>query len=431
MHTQRPARAHAARVAWWGSGLIGCQAALRRPGLRVWMAAGALAVAGCASTPPPAVSSGGGVPRPVPRPAPAAQVAPDAGLDRDGPGASPPPDLMAVPDAQPQVEPVRSGGANKPYEVLGQAYTPLQGDPPLVQRGLASWYGRKFHGRSTANGETYNMYAMTAAHKTMPLPSYARVRNPANGREVVVRINDRGPFHPGRMIDLSYAAAFKLGVLAGVAPVEIERITYQAIRTGAWRTPDTPALAAAASSAAAGAVASAASSAAAVAVASAASSAAAVAVASAASNAATVAVASAASSAATVAVASAAAAEAAAAAAPAPAGADNLAPPTRADMQRPTTTAEAAEAADARPALRAARGYWLQLGAFAQRDGAMGFQQRVASQAGWLAPLMAIFTERNLHRLQAGPYASRTDAHAAAERLRATLSLAPVVLERR
>ena len=120
---------------------------------------------------------------------------------------------------------------------LGRAYTPLAGDPPLVERGLASWYGRKFHGRPTASGEVYNMYAMTAAHKTMPLPSYARVRNPANGREVVLRVNDRGPFHPGRVIDLSYTAALKLGVLGGVAPVEVERITYDAIafRQGHWQ----------------------------------------------------------------------------------------------------------------------------------------------------------------------------------------------------
>jgi rare lipoprotein A (peptidoglycan hydrolase) len=128
--------------------------------------------------------------------------------------------------------PLRQGGPNKPYAVLGQAYAPLQGDVPLVERGLASWYGRKFHGRSTASGETYNMYAMTAAHKTMPLPSYARVRNPANGREVIVRVNDRGPVPAGRVIDLSYTAALKLGVLGGVAPVEVERITHDDIRAG-------------------------------------------------------------------------------------------------------------------------------------------------------------------------------------------------------
>jgi rare lipoprotein A len=92
-----------------------------------------------------------------------------------------------------------------------------------VQTGIASWYGKPFHGRRTANGEVFNMHAMTAAHRTMPLPSYARVRNPANGREIVVRVNDRGPYKPGRIIDLSYAAAKRLGI-DGIAPVQVERL---------------------------------------------------------------------------------------------------------------------------------------------------------------------------------------------------------------
>ncbi len=154
---------------------------------------------------------------------------------RDGPDANPPPNLAQLPNAEPRLEPLRSGGPNKPYEVFGRTYTPLAGDAALNERGLASWYGRKFHGRPTSSGEPYDMYAMTAAHKTMPIPSYARVRNPANGREVIVRVNDRGPFHAGRVIDLSYTAALKLGVLNAVAPVEVERITQAAIRTGAWR----------------------------------------------------------------------------------------------------------------------------------------------------------------------------------------------------
>ena len=153
-----------------------------------------------------------------------------APLDRDGPPAAPPADLAQRPDAEPRVEPIRVGGPNKPYEVLGRRYEPLTSDVPVQQSGGASWYGRKFHGRPTASGEPYDMYAMTAAHKTMPIPSYARVRNPANGREIVVRVNDRGPFADGRIIDLSYAAASRLGVLAGVAPVEVRRITHAEIR---------------------------------------------------------------------------------------------------------------------------------------------------------------------------------------------------------
>jgi rare lipoprotein A len=152
----------------------------------------------------------------------------------DGPGTRPPAELLRVPDAIPRIEPIRDGGPNKPYEVLGLLFVPFKSDRPFVQRGLASWYGRKFHGRRTASGEVYDMYAMTAAHPTMPIPSYARVRNPANGREVIVRVNDRGPFHAGRVIDLSYAAALKLDLLRAVAPVDVIRITHAEIRNGAW-----------------------------------------------------------------------------------------------------------------------------------------------------------------------------------------------------
>ncbi len=154
---------------------------------------------------------------------------------RDGPEARPPKGLEQVPDATPRVEPIRAGGPNKPYEVLGRAYKPVSTDQPMSEKGIASWYGKKFHGRKTASGEVYNMYAMTAAHKTMPLPSYARVRNPANGREIIVRVNDRGPFHKGRIIDLSYTAALKLDLLKGVGRVEVERITFEEIRNGTWQ----------------------------------------------------------------------------------------------------------------------------------------------------------------------------------------------------
>lgn len=161
---------------------------------------------------------------------------PTAG-SRDGPEANPPANLAQVPDALPRLEAIRIGGPNKPYEVLGERYVPMASDTAYADRGLASWYGRKFHGRPTASGEVYNMYAMTAAHPTLPIPSYARVRNPANGREIIVRVNDRGPFHKGRIIDLSYTAALKLDVLRGVAPVEVRRITYAEIRAGTWTKP--------------------------------------------------------------------------------------------------------------------------------------------------------------------------------------------------
>jgi rare lipoprotein A len=152
--------------------------------------------------------------------------------ERDGPHPNPPPNLERVPDAVPRIEPIRAGGPNKPYEVEGRRYVPLAADAPLRERGLASWYGRKYHGRPSSSGEVYDMFAMTAAHPVLPIPSYARVRNPANGRQVIVRINDRGPFVPGRVIDLSYTAALRLGLLERVAPVEVERITPEEIRRG-------------------------------------------------------------------------------------------------------------------------------------------------------------------------------------------------------
>lgn len=142
----------------------------------------------------------------------------------DGPGDSRPPDLHAVPDAVPRDEPLHRF-ANRPYQVFGRDYTPLVAVAPFRQRGTASWYGRRFHGGKTSSGELYNMYAMSAAHPTLPIPSYARVTNIATGRSVVVRINDRGPFHAERVIDLSYAAAFKLGfVELGSALVDIETV---------------------------------------------------------------------------------------------------------------------------------------------------------------------------------------------------------------
>lgn len=256
--------------------------------------------------------------------------------ERDGAGSDIPADLQRVPDAVPRVEPLRVGGPNKPYEVLGVRYAPLTSDVPLRERGLASWYGAKFHGKPTSSGEPYDMYAMTAAHKTMPLPSYARVRNPANGREIVVRVNDRGPFHAGRVIDLSYTAALKLGVLNGVAPVEVERLTHADIRAGLPARP---------------------------------------------------------------------------AAAPAPAW----------------SPAPSPAGADA----RAGRGgFFLQLGAFRDRDGALQLQRLLQREAPWLAPLVAVLEDAPWVRVRAGPWPDRGQAESAAARLAQTLPLEPLVVRR-
>lgn len=181
-----------------------------RPSLMLVMACVALMVTGCSSTPP---RKTGGY------------------YQDDGPGRDIPSDIDQTPDATPRIEPL-SRGASRPYSVLGKRYVPITDpDRAYKQRGIASWYGRKFHGKRTAIGERYDMYAMTAAHPTMPLPSYARVTSSVNGHTVIVRINDRGPFHRGRIMDLSYAAAKKLGLIAhGSGEVTVERILPQEIR---------------------------------------------------------------------------------------------------------------------------------------------------------------------------------------------------------
>jgi len=142
----------------------------------------------------------------------------------DGPGDRHPPDLDKIPDAMPRSEPLNRF-ANRPYQQFGKEFVPLASVQPFRQRGMASWYGRRYHGQKTSVGEVYDMYKMSAAHPTLPIPSYARVTNVKNGRSVVVRINDRGPFLGGRIMDLSYAAANRLGYIqAGSAEVEVEAI---------------------------------------------------------------------------------------------------------------------------------------------------------------------------------------------------------------
>ncbi|TDI79548.1 MAG: septal ring lytic transglycosylase RlpA family protein [Betaproteobacteria bacterium] len=142
----------------------------------------------------------------------------------DGPGDNPPSNLASIPNAIPRIEPLRKSNM-QPYIVLGKTYTPMTALGPYKKRGIASWYGRRYHGKKTASGEIYDMYGMTAAHTTLPLPSYAQVTNIKNKKSVVVRINDRGPFLSNRLIDLSYTAAYKLDVLSsGSAWVEVESI---------------------------------------------------------------------------------------------------------------------------------------------------------------------------------------------------------------
>lgn len=142
----------------------------------------------------------------------------------DGPGANAPANIDAIPDAVPKIEPLNRG-TMRPYTVMGRNYTPMTRLEPYKARGVASWYGRRYHGKPTSSGEIYDMYAMSAAHTVLPIPSYVRVTNVANGKSVVVRVNDRGPFIDNRLIDLSYTAAHKLGILGGGSGmVEVESI---------------------------------------------------------------------------------------------------------------------------------------------------------------------------------------------------------------
>ena len=339
------------------STLQGCRTST---GLLVAIALGL--VAGCGSTPPRSGRDRGGV---------------FGGAD--GPGALPPAGLEQVADAVPRVEPLRVGGPNKRYELMGRTYVPMTEDRAFGERGLASWYGAKFHGLPTASGEPYDMYAMTAAHPTMPIPSYARVRNPANGREIIVRVNDRGPFYPGRIIDLSYTAALKLDLLRGVAPVELERITFDAIRAGTWQrgTPEAAAVQLASFE-------------------------------------------------------DPKARDTGAISASPPADLPLAPPPTAAPPDPPAALALPSNHGERGLAqATTAAGFWVQLGAFRQREGATDFRRRVVSELDWLAPLLAVFDDSAWFRLQAGPYASRQQASEAAQSIRAALQLVPLIVERR
>lgn len=143
----------------------------------------------------------------------------------DGPPDRHPVNINSIPDAVPRHEPLSETG-NDPYTAMGERYVPVSKADGYRKRGTASWYGKKFHGKRTSSGEPYDMFAMTAAHRTLPLPSYVRVTNLRNGKSVVVRVNDRGPFLHGRLIDLSYAAAYKLGIIGkGTGNVEVTAIS--------------------------------------------------------------------------------------------------------------------------------------------------------------------------------------------------------------
>ena len=270
----------------------------------------------------------------------------------DGPPDKVPEDIASIPDAVPRDEPYHRY-ANRPYTVFGRTYAPTVNDDPMRERGLASWYGRKFHGQRTSSGEVYDMFAMTAAHKTLPIPSYARVTNLKSGRSVVVRVNDRGPFHDGRVIDLSYAAAAKLGIAGpGSGLVEVERVFARDATTRL------------------------------------------------------------------------AAAAAPAATAPPPAPPGSEATPLRVvDLPQPRAAEVATPILTPEPS-----GLYLQLGAFSSVENAEIFRDRIARDLPWLLEPIQVAAGASLNRVRLGPYKTRAEAQAIADKIRASLDFSPVII---
>ncbi len=302
----------------------------------------------------------------------------------DGPGDATPEGLLDTPDAIPVVEPYARTG-NKPYVVFGKTYTPLTDDQPFKQRGVGSWYGKKFHKQKTSSGELYDMYKMTAAHPTLPIPSYARVTNLKTGAQVIVRVNDRGPFHSSRIIDLSYTAALKLGYLgSGSSQLEVERLLPADIEAINKQRGNAPGSQAATSPAQA----------------------------------------------------------------PAPTRSeppkDNTAAATVTTeaVDMPVLTAQpllispepqvqtpsASAAAGNSNALAA--GFYLQFGAYSQQANADGARARLMQELSGLVTSLDSIAVNGLYRLYAGPYTSRVDADSVLQQIRKRTSAAPIIVQR-
>ena len=303
----------------------------------------------------------------------------------DGPGDAPPADLENIPEPVPQLEPLHRG-AMRPYVVMGQSYTPMTELAPYKTRGVASWYGRRYHGKQTSTGEIYDMYAMSAAHPVLPLPSYVRVTNVANGRSVVVRVNDRGPFIDNRVIDLSYTAAHRLGVLAGgSALVDVETIIPDASSGSLFAVAPRPSSPTVRPS---GAI-----------------------------------------------------ARARPQPADSQAGGDSdpilaiaMAAAARESEAAAKAFAETPPGSTATAPLRAApseaEGIYLQLGAFGSRDNAESYLARAKSQLDWLAQTLHLFPRDGIYRVHAGPYPTAIEARQAAERIALAVGSKPVIVTR-
>ena len=317
---------------------------------------------------PPAAKAGGGY------------------LKGDGPGADAPANIDAIPDAVPKSEPLHRY-ANRPYVALGKTYIPLTMTGTFKQRGIASWYGKKFNGERTSSGEIYDMYAMTAAHPTLPIPSYARITNTSNKKTVIVRINDRGPFIEDRIIDLSYTAAYKLGIVSsGSAEVEVESISPNSIintitvsNVQSKPLDRSPAAAVAAPPAAA-------------------------------------------------AVIVAPAADPAASAVAAIPVADSAVPAAPV-----TSSPDAGATPPALPAVAAASpgssdtGVYLQLGAFKTQEAAQAYLEKMRGKLGGLGKQLKLTSKDGLVRVHIGPYASQSEARSSAESMENMLGFKPMV----
>ncbi len=342
--------------------------------LRALVATSAVVIAAallsaCSTAPKSPPSVGDSAVEGAGQPAPSAKARRGGGYYKDdGPDDVPPDNLDAIPDAEPRREPLHRF-ANRPYNVFGQGYVPATQLAAFRERGRASWYGRRFHGNPTSSGEAYDMYAMTAAHPTLPIPSYVRVTRVDSGRSVVVRVNDRGPFHKGRIIDLSYTAAHKLGYInSGSAEVEIEQILPDEAPLLADETPVPPLPG-----------------------------------------------------------------RTPVAAGPAATLAATALPPLdpAAGVEPGVASAPSAPAGGLVPPMASASaGIFLQLGAFSSFANAEGFRAAVEREAAAFAERLELFADGERFRLHAGPYDSVDEARAAAERLGAALRLRPFVVVR-
>jgi len=275
----------------------------------------------------------------------------------DGPADDIPDGLEDIPDAEPKWEPLHKP-ATKPYVVLGKEYIPNNALKPYKARGIASWYGKKFHGQKTSIGEPYDMFAMTAAHPTLALPSYVRVTSQQSGKSVIVRITDRGPFHADRVIDLSYTAAYKLGLInGGSGQVEVEAIIPGELAGTAYAQVTPPQRIT--------------------------------------SNTEKDEI-------------------------------EQLAKRMALEEQPVQTPAMVGTSSDA----SAAKGIYLQLGAFSSADNAENLKNHLLRELDWLTETMRVNPAGGIHRLHLGPYASRGDADRVAEKISAALGYRPTIVSR-